>query len=314
MKAQWMKFWTDPTGAEPLAILRIGVSLLLLLQAYWTAPQYFDLYSSNGILQGTLTSHLANNNLPGTFEIARALGRVGVSEHAVLSWFAAVYLVSLAALLLGFHTRVAAIAVWFVHLILASGHPTSYGFDTFVTLTLFYFLWMPIGNAFSIDVLSGDLDDSPSSHARLSLRVLQLHLSIAYFFCGLDKGLGIQWWNGESMWRSLMMPLYAQGDFSWMAEAPWLLALGGWVTVIVEGLYPLGMWIPRLRKFWLPAIVGLHLGIFFFMGLHLFALMMILLSVSAFGVRGRSFHIDPASRFGVKGVSQRRNACAALFC
>jgi len=280
----WKKFWTAPASPLPLAVLRIGVAAILAVQAYWVAPQFFDLYGSDGILQGTLRGQFGSSDLPGIYELAHWLQGLGVAETHTLAAIGALYFLGVLGLLLGFHTRVAAVITWATHFALAGGNASSYGLDTFVNITLFYFLWMPIGAAYSWDAFTGRVSSAPSPEARWSLRILQLHLSIAYLACGLDKALGYQWWNGESIWRSLMMPFYAQFDASWMAKVPGIARLAGWGTLIVECGYAVAMWIPRLRKFWLMAVIGLHLGIFALMGLHLFALMMIVLSVSAFGV------------------------------
>ena len=51
----------------------------------------------------------------------------------------------------------------------------------------------------------------------------------------------------------------------------------------VESGYCVAMWVPRVRVFWMAGIITLHLGIAIFLGLGLFGLIMILLSISAFG-------------------------------
>jgi len=281
---KWNQFWLTPASARPLAVLRIGVTAILLLQAYSVAPHFFQLYGSEGILQGTLRSQFGNSELPGVYELGRAFARFGVPEAGTLLAMATLYLFSLVSLLVGYQTKLSAVLVWASHFALGGGHVSSYGLDTFANITLFYFLWMPVGAAYSIDVVVGRLSAAPSADARVGLRILQLHLSIAYFACGVDKALGIQWWNGDAIWRSLLLPVYAHGDFRWLADVPWLPKVLGWGTLLVECGYPIGMWVPRLRKLCLVAIVGLHLGIFIFLGLHLFAAIMMVLSLSAFGV------------------------------
>jgi hypothetical protein len=39
----------------------------------------------------------------------------------------------------------------------------------------------------------------------------------------------------------------------------------------------------KTKKAWLIGIIGLHTGIIFFLGLHLFGVLMILLNIAAFG-------------------------------
>lgn len=300
MKSAWRKFWTEPAGAEPLAFLRIGAAAILLLQARAIAPQFLDLYGQGGILQGALRDLLADSSLPGVRDLAALLQAHGINETTTLGSIGVFYLASLVALLLGFHTRLSATMAWLTHWLLASGHVTSYGLDTFAGVFLFYLVWIPSGRAWSLDAASGRVSPGPSAEARWALRTLQLHLSIAYLACGVDKAMGAQWWNGDAIWRSVTLPLYAQYDLRWLAKAPWIATLSGWGTLVVECGYPIGMWVRRLRPYWLVAIIGLHLGILALMGLPLFALMMIVLSVSAFGVGATSE--DRVLRWGVRGV------------
>ena len=74
---------------------------------------------------------------------------------------------------------------------------------------------------------------------------------------------------------------------------------------MIESGYPIAMWVPRLRTFWLLGIVALHAGIMLLLGLRLFGLIMILLSLSAFGadaladVRKMAAYRRPLKRSGL---------------
>jgi hypothetical protein len=59
--------------------------------------------------------------------------------------------------------------------------------------------------------------------------------------------------------------------------------LSSWFTMAVETGYCVAMWVPRLRVVWMAGIIVLHLGIALFLGLRLFGVIMILLTISAFG-------------------------------
>jgi len=47
--------------------------------------------------------------------------------------------------------------------------------------------------------------------------------------------------------------------------------------------YPFFIWNNKTRKIWLSCICAMHAGIGFMMGMYLFALIMIVLNVAAFG-------------------------------
>jgi hypothetical protein len=178
---------------------------------------------------------------------------------------------SLIGLLIGWRARVFARAAWLFHLVLVSGQITAYGVDMFAHIFLFYLCLFPSG-----------WGDSPSSLARFGIRLLQLHLCIAYFFCGYEKAQGPQWWDGDAIWRPLMLPLYSSHDMSWLASYPWLAKLAGWGTLVVEGAYPIFIW-PRVTRYlWALLVISLHLGIGVFLGLGIFSLFMSVLTLSLF--------------------------------
>jgi hypothetical protein len=106
---------------------------------------------------------------------------------------------------------------------------------------------------------------------------------VIYFFSGLSKSIGLGWWNGTSLWRSLTSPPYdVISSHIWMAGAPILPLLGISVWVLEIG-YPLFIWLRKTRLIWFLAIFAIHLAIALTMGLYLFAFIMIILNLAAFG-------------------------------
>ncbi len=177
-----------------------------------------------------------------------------------------------------------AIGAWLLHLTLMNtGFFSTYGVDLFVHIALFYGAWMPVGACLSLDRRAGRTSAAPSPLARLSLRILQLHLCIVYLTAGLSKARGLQWRNEEAIWQSVMQPQFAQFDLSWFAEVAWIPTLLGWLVVVIEIGYPIFIWGRPTGRPWLGATVAMHLGIGLVLGLWFFAAVMILLNLSAFG-------------------------------
>jgi hypothetical protein len=108
-------------------------------------------------------------------------------------------------------------------------------------------------------------------------------MCIVYLSTGIEKCFGIQWLNGEAIWRTLMMPIFRNYDFSWLSKFPIIPTLIGIGILIVEIGYSVFMWIPKIRVIWLALIILLHSGIGIFLGMWYFALVMIFLSLFAFG-------------------------------
>jgi hypothetical protein len=284
IRFRFAEFMFTPASATPLAALRVALGFTLLLQAFMMGSVIFKLFSSSGYIRGELAQTLNNPNLPQIAHLHNWLSPFGVSENFCILFVCFSYVMSLVLLMLGWQTRLASFLVWFLHwVLLNSADSTNYGVDHFAHIFLFYFIWIPVGSAWSIDAWKkGDLNPS-SSAARVGLRVLQIHLCISYLMSGLEKAQGIQWWNGELLWRALSLPVYRQFDMSWLAYWPHLSMAAGLGSLFLELGYIIFIWPKSTRKFWVAGILGLHFGIMIFMGLHIFGLFMIFLTACLFG-------------------------------
>jgi hypothetical protein len=276
------RFLFEPASPTPLALLRIGVSLILLFQAWYLAPLLFDLYGEASVLQQGLGEEVSQRYASLTYWLDR-IASLGGSPSLALTMMGVAYVFSLVGLLLGWKTRLSAIAAWLLHLGFTYGQTTSYGLDLFTHVSLFLMIWVPAGAALSWDNRRGPPEGRPSSEARLGRRTLQIYLCLTYLASGLEKALGHQWWDGEAIWRSLTLPSLSQFNLQWMAGYPWLPIALGWGTLLIEIGYSLFIWPRRTRKLWFALTVGLHLGIGIFLGLWLFAFIMIVLNLAAFG-------------------------------
>jgi len=187
-------------------------------------------------------------------------------------------------LLLGLFCRVSAILAWFLHLCAAkSGGFVSYGVDNFMTIALFYLMLSPLPDRYSLD---WRLRKSRSKDPQLLgfwRRVLQLHLCLIYFFSGLTKCLGRGWWDGSNVWRALIRPPFGVIDPEILVRWKYVFPIAGVFICLLETAYPLFIWSRSTRKIWLICICAMHAGIGLAMGMYLFALIMIILNVAAFG-------------------------------
>ncbi|MGV3622012.1 MAG: hypothetical protein ACO1OB_14415, partial [Archangium sp.] len=136
----------------------------------------------------------------------------------------------------------------------------------------------------SVDLWRGAADSRATWVTRIGLRALQVHLCLVYLNAGFAKLQGEQWRSGEALWRAVLSPQFAQFELSRLAEWPLVLRAGCWLTMLVECGYAFAVWVPKLRRPWLMATIGLHVGIGLFMGLWLFSALMIVLNVACFQV------------------------------
>lgn len=187
-------------------------------------------------------------------------------------------------LLMGLASRFSAILAWFLHLCAAkSGGFVSYGVDNFMTIGLFYLMLSPLPDRYSLDWRLRKSQPGDPQLLGFWRRVLQLHLCVIYFFSGLTKCLGSGWWDGSSVWRALIRPPFNVIDPEMLVRERYLFPVVGILICLLEIGYPFLIWNNKTRKVWLISICAMHVGIGVTMGMYLFALIMIVLNVAAFG-------------------------------
>jgi len=290
MKRPRLRAFLFPTDSDRwVTILRIGVGLQVTLFAWSLRTDWNDLFGSerHGLVNRRLTEVILSSQSPLTPRLGwlLAVGRhLGISDSTSLSlvWWG-LFAVGLC-LLAGLFCRLAAIGGWFFYLsCVKSGLLFAYGVDNFTTIALFYLMIAPLPDAFSLDQkfrVHCELDPERLGFHR---RVLQLHLCVIYFFGGFAKSLGAGWWNGDSIWRALTRPPFDQVPAEVLVRYALFLPAMGILVCFLETGYAMFIWPKQTRPFWLAGILLLHLSIGLTMGLYLFALIMIVLNLAAFG-------------------------------
>jgi len=277
-------FFTVPVSPVPLGVFRILIALFVLIQATLWYPDWLAFFGPDAWMQWEISQALVINISIHISKVAKLFSLFGLTDDQSVILFFWIYVVGAVGLLLGIFTRFWAILVWFCHYILmCSMDAYMYGVDIFLQIALFYIMLMPVAKAFSLDARLKRVNTEATWGVTLSLRVLQIHLCLAYLSAGYEKMLSKDWWNGNVLWRSLVQPDFNQFNLTWLAHEPWIPMLLSWFTMVAETGYIVAMWIPRLRVVWLAAMIMLHTGIAIFLGLWMFGLIMILLSLSAFG-------------------------------
>lgn len=272
-----------PASPESLAFFRIAVSAFALVQLFVLLPDWMWLYGPKGLLPWQISDALSTSNTPSLLVVANLLAPLHISADATVYIVTTTYLLSLIGLLAGFKARLMGVLAWLMHIILnTTGHFTAYGVETFLHIALFYCMVLPVGYRWSIDARKQQKEIAPYL-ITLSVRLIQLHLCIMYFACGIEKAMGAQWWNGEAVWMALQQDQFHQVDTGWMTQMPIIPKLLCWGTLLVETLYPFAIFYKRTKKFWLISIISMHAFIAVFLGLELFGALMILLNLTAFG-------------------------------
>jgi HTTM domain len=284
-----MEFLFPAETDKWLAVLRIGLGLQVTVYALFLKSDWHYLFAGTGkgLVSRELGEAIVSFDSPFIPKLGWlvALGDyVNIREETVLSVAWACLLVAGCCLLLGLFCRAAAIVGWFVHLCAAqSGGLLSYGADNFMTMGLFYLMLSPLPDRFSLDHRLVKTKSKDPQLLGFWRRVLQVHLCLVYFFGGLGKSLGSGWWDGSNLWRALTRAPFDIISPDILIRFKYLLPILGISIVLIELGYVFFIWMKKTRFIWLVCIVGMHIAIGLTMGMYLFALVMIVLNLAAFG-------------------------------
>jgi Vitamin K-dependent gamma-carboxylase len=272
-----------------LTILRIGLGTQVVLYCLSLRNDWTHLFANKEetFINRGLMEDIIALDAPFTPKLGWlvTLGtHLGVNEQTMI-WMSWISLISASLLLtVGLFCRGSAITTWFLYLCsVKSGNLLTYGVDNFTTIGLFYLVFAPFPDRYTLD---WKLRRSPLKDRHLHgffRRVLQLHLCVIYFFGGLAKFLGIGWWNGESLWRALTRPPFNVVPVHTILSFKAALPVTGITVWMLEMSYTFFIWPKRTRPVWLVMILGMHIAIGLTLGLYLFALVMIVLNLAAFG-------------------------------
>lgn len=271
-----------------LAFLRIGLGAQLILYCLSARPAWIEVLSGDrGALSSRRVSEaliwMESSLIPRVNWLLRIGVKCGIPEPTVLWMIWSVLFLMAVCLIIGLFCRPAAITAWFLHLAcIKSSEVFSYGMDLFLNIGLFYLMLSPLPDSHALETRIWRLPPRNARMLGFFRRVLQLHLCIIYFFGGLAKCLGANWWNGLSLWAAMTRPPFNVIDPSFIAKWRAILPPAGIAICLIEVGYPVFIWPKKTRAIWLGCVVGMHLAIGIVMGMYLFAFVMIVLNVAAF--------------------------------
>jgi hypothetical protein len=273
-----------------LTVLRVGLGLQVTLYALFMRSDWQYLFAGTG--KGLVSRELGEAITSFDSPLIPKLGwlvafgaHVGIGEETTLSLVWACLLCMGILLLVGLFCRPAAIIAWFLHLCAAeSGGLLAYGADNLMTTALFYLMLSPLPDRYSLDHRLVKTKPVDPQLLGFWQRVLQLHLCFVYFFGGLGKCLGSGWWNGTNLWRALTRPPFNTISPDVLVRFKYLLVIVGIAICLIELGYVVFIWIRKTRLLWLICILAMHVAIGYTMGLYLFALIMMVLNLAAFGI------------------------------
>lgn len=251
-----------------LALFRIGLGLLVVLDAAGRLPDLTALYSDAGAVPRALVRELSGDELPLSLYMAH--GSVGFAGALLLLHVAAGV-----CLLAGYRTLLATGAAWVLTLSLQYRNPLVVGWgDMILRVLLLWSLFLPLAERASLDRRRGAPRQAARSFLSLGSAGFVLQLGSIYFFTALLK-TGPEWRDGSAIAIALQNEHFAKLPQATVALGHPLLLFALTHTVrYFEAIGPLLLLVPvgigPLRTALVLAYWAFHLGLFALLELGLF--------------------------------------------
>ncbi len=263
--------------------ISIGAVLMVHFLSFW---EDFDLlYGIDSIIPVEIHNAFYNYKVFSYHNIEIFLSSYFKNPSYIFKYS---YIALLSFIIIGFFSRICALILLFMQVsFVKTASLFFYGADFFSSMSLFYIIIFPSSHYFSVQqkFFPKTLIGFPVRSLSISKRIIQVHLCIAYFFSGFDKILGFNWWNGESVWKSLNLP-----NFTHFIHIPAFInqnfnivyITAGWMIIAVEILYPVFININKTRKIWLTITILMHIGIIISFNLFFFSAIMIVWNLTSY--------------------------------
>jgi hypothetical protein len=256
--------------ARGLAAFRIALGSLLLADLLHRARHLSTDLSDAGMLPRSVLAQLHD---PWPLSLHALSGEPWV--QALLFSVAGVFAVALA---LGFHTRVATIASWFLLASLHARNPDIIqGGDVLLRLLLFWSMFLPLGARWSLDRAITRRSDPPAQRfLSMATAALLLQVLAVYLFTGIFK-LHPAWiLDGSAVRHALTLEQFATPLALPLRDVDGLTRIATYGTMVLELLGPILVLSSRvrerLRAILVLSFAGLHVSFLFLITLGLFPL------------------------------------------
>lgn len=266
--AAWNRFFFQPIPAYSLGAFRIAYAAVLLVILALLLPDVPIWYGEDGVLPAANVGVMLS---PPRLSLLTWFPR---SELAVYAIFGCAMLAA-AALLVGFWTRWASIAVWAC--VVTLHHRNVYllnSGDHLLRDLSFLLMFAPAGAALSLDrrrrIRRGVESPGVPMIVPWAQRLLQLQICILYFDSVLWKVAGSHWLDGTAAYYVLNLDEFKRFPVPAILTTLWFSRLATWFALATEMAMATLVWVRPLRRYVLCAGIVLHLGLEYAMNIPLF--------------------------------------------
>jgi hypothetical protein len=267
LAARWAKaaFTLD---ARSLAASRIGLGLVLVADSLLRTRDFSLMLAPDGMFP--LDSLARFHGTPAIWSLAFLHDSAWCSGGVL-----ALEAVAGGALVVGWQSRLAAVAAWVaVVSLIRRASPSANAGDFWLACQLFWSMFLPLGARWSLDASRQPAaEPPPTAVCSVASAALVLQLAAVYLGAGLAK-LNAGWLSGEALTHALSVHDHGTPVGMMLGGIPWLARPLQWLVVGGELVLPvvlLAVPKPRVRGLLVAAGWGFHLAIWFGMTVGLFA-------------------------------------------
>lgn len=270
---RWCRFWFGYDNPLALALMRVQLAAVMLWMYVW---RHLDNLGDYGP-QSMIPRELALSALPEGLRPAFAWF---FWPDSAVAGVHGLFLGLLLLMLLGVGTRVAALAIWVLHMgFLQRNYAIVFGADVISAVLLFYLAFARTEDRLSVASLwrreAPPAPRAPEALSSMFARLLQVQIAVIYAYTGFEKLRGASWWDGTALWTVLGNPQMVAFNMDFVRGAPLVIAALTFATILFEIYWPAAVLSRRSRGPWLAAGVLFHAGIGAIMSLWTFSLIML---------------------------------------
>ena len=253
-----------------------AICIYCIINIIMISPDMYEIFSSDGFVQKEINDKFIEWYQPRISWITESLEFLNFSENTIILALFSLYLLSFIMVFFRYKPFAFSLVSWIGHLILInSSYLFSYGADYFISFLLFVNVMLNVST-----ILNVKYDSMLYS---FTIRFVQIHLCLVYFFAGFGKTLGTDWFDGNAIWFVInrFTPEFI-GIANVLAEYPLIYKVLSF-AVLIELLYPFLIFVLKIRNWMLSVILLLHVCIALLMKFYMFGAIMIVLNLIAFG-------------------------------
>ena len=261
---------------EKVDFFRKCLYLFLLLNTISLLPIAQDLFGYYGII-GTRGW---NTNL--SFFKQGTGGLINLLSHPSNGTYTWVYIVFIAGqlffLMMGLLNKwpkIASVMIYFFTVNLFNkGYLAFTGGEVLINFMLFYLMFIHQPKE------SGAGKDFQNILNQTFFKILLIQVCLVYFFSFVYKLYDPNWVDGKALMYISRIDGYSSAPFHWIfSDSIVLSSIGTYMTLCYSALFPIVVWIKKIKTPFLFLGLVLHLGISFGMGIFSFGIIMILMYI-----------------------------------